>query len=88
MNNLRNLLLWIVIAALLVFLFNLFQTTTHQANTKVLDYSQFITDVNDGQVKKATIQGEQIKGELAGGAPASPRPRSSSTQVSYPRRAR
>ena len=68
MNNLRNLLLWIVIAALLVFLFNLFQTTTHQANTKTQDYSQFVTEVSDGQVKKAVIQGEQIRGELADGS--------------------
>jgi cell division protease FtsH len=67
LNNLRNLLLWIVIAALLVFLFNLFQTTTHQANTTALDYSQFIQDVNEGQVKKATIQGEQIRGDLSDG---------------------
>jgi cell division protease FtsH len=68
LNNLRNLLLWIVIAALLVFLFNLFQTTTHQANLKTLDYSQFITEVNDGQVKRAKIQGEQITGELSDGS--------------------
>ena len=67
MNNLRNLLLWIVIAALLVFLFNLFQTTTHQANTTALDYSQFVQYVNEGQVKKATIQGEQVKGDLSDG---------------------
>jgi len=67
LNNLRNLLLWIVIAALLVFLFNLFQTTTHQANTTALDYSQFVQDVNEGQVKKATIQGEQVRGDLADG---------------------
>jgi len=67
LNNLRNLLLWIVIAALLVFLFNLFQTTTHQANTTALDYSQFVQFVNEGQVKKATIQGEQVRGDLADG---------------------
>ena len=67
MNNLRNLLLWIVIAALLVFLFNLFQTTTHQANTTALDYSQFVQFVNEGQVKKATIQGEQVRGDLSDG---------------------
>jgi cell division protease FtsH len=67
LNNLRNLLLWIVIAALLVFLFNLFQTTTHQANTTALDYSQFVQFVNEGQVKKATIQGEQVRGDLSDG---------------------
>jgi len=68
LNNLRNLLLWIVIAALLVFLFNLFQTTTHQANTKTQDYSNFISEVESGQVRKAVIQGDQIRGELADGS--------------------
>jgi cell division protease FtsH len=64
LNNLRNLVLWIVIALLLVFLFNLFQGSTQRANTTAIGYSQFQQQVSDGSVKKITVQGDNIKGEL------------------------
>jgi cell division protease FtsH len=64
LNNLRNLVLWIVIALLLVFLFNLFQGSTQRANTQALGYSQFQQQVSDGEIKKVTVQGDNIKGEL------------------------
>ncbi len=67
MNNLRNLVLWIVIAVLLVFLFNLFQGTSRQAGAQNIDYSQFIQDLNNDQVKKVTLQGSEIHGDLTTG---------------------
>ncbi|HVU20873.1 MAG TPA: ATP-dependent zinc metalloprotease FtsH [Rhizomicrobium sp.] len=67
MNNLRNLVLWIVIALLLVFLFNLFQGSTQRANTQAIGYSQFQQQVSDGSVKKVTVQGDNIRGELGNG---------------------
>ena len=66
MNNLRNLVLWIVIALLLVFLFNLFQGSTQRANTQAVVYSQFQQQVSDGSVKEITVQGDNIKGMLSG----------------------
>jgi len=39
LNNLRNLALWIVIALLLVFLFNLFQGTGSHTTASALTYS-------------------------------------------------
>ena len=68
MNNLRNLALWIVIALLLVFLFNLFQGTTgtHSTATAV-GYSKFLEQVDQNQVRKATFQGDQVKGEFSNG---------------------
>ncbi len=67
MNNLRNLVLWIVIALLLVFLFNLFQSTGQHANASNVTYTQFNQQVGQGEVKKVTIQGDQLKGELTNG---------------------
>ncbi len=64
MNNLRNLALWIIIALLLVALFNMFQGTSTHTNTKTLSYSEFTQDVQDGQVKSVMIQGDQIRGQL------------------------
>jgi cell division protease FtsH len=69
LNNLRNLALWIVIAVLLVFLFNLFQTTGNHTTASALTYSKFTEQVVQNQVKKVTFQGDQVKGELTTGQP-------------------
>ena len=63
----RNLALWVVIALLLVVLFNLFQpSTTHTASTQMA-YSDFLNEVSGGQVKDAVIQGRTVSGELKDG---------------------
>ena len=67
MTNLRNLALWIVIAVLLVFLFNLFQNQGAHTASSAYSYSKFTEQVNAGQVKRATFAGEQVKGELTNG---------------------
>ena len=67
MNNLRNLVLWIVIALLLVFLFNLFQGTSQHANASNIIYTKFRQEVLQGDVKSVTMQGDTLKGELSNG---------------------
>ncbi len=63
----RNLALWVIIALLLVVLFNLFQPgTTHTAATQVA-YSDFINEVNGGQVRDVVIQGRTVSGQLTDG---------------------
>ena len=69
LNNLRNLALWIVIALLLVFLFNLFQGTGTHTDAAAISYTKFNEDVVAGQVRKVTFQGDQVKGELTNGQP-------------------
>jgi cell division protease FtsH len=66
-NNLRNLALWIIIALLLVALFNMFQGTGSHQNTSQISYTQFNQQVTNGLVKKVTIQGDQIIGETQSG---------------------
>ncbi len=67
MNNLRNLALWIIIALLLVFLFNLFQGTGAHTGAQAISYTKFNADIVSGQVRKVTFQGDQVKGELTNG---------------------
>jgi cell division protease FtsH len=63
----RNLALWVIIALLLVVLFNLFQPgTSHTAATQVA-YSDFITEVNSGRVRDVVIQGRTVSGQLTDG---------------------
>jgi cell division protease FtsH len=63
----RNLALWVIIALLLVVLFNLFQPgTTRTAATQVA-YSDFINEVNGGRVRDVVIQGRTVSGQLTDG---------------------
>src|SRR5436190_18897901 len=58
----KNLALWIVIGLLLVALFNLFQTSSTRGPQSTLAFSDFVTDVNRGQVTDVTTQGDNING--------------------------
>src|SRR5437773_1464191 len=63
----KNLALWIVIGLLLVALFNLFQTSSSRGPQSTLAFSDFVTDVNRGQVTDVTIQGDNINGHFTDG---------------------
>ena len=56
----KNLILWVVIAVVLMSVFNNFTTTKSAPSS--LDYSDFIEQVKAGRVKEVTIQGRTIEG--------------------------
>ena len=58
----RNLALWVIIALLLVVLFNLFQPGVNHTNSTQIAYSDFITEVNGGRVRDVVIQGRTVSG--------------------------
>ena len=58
----KNLALWVIIALLVVMLFNLFQGPTMRSANGQLAYSDFLAEVNAGQVADVTIQGNSITG--------------------------
>jgi cell division protease FtsH len=61
LNNLfKNVAIWLVIALILMTVFN--QFGTRQASQSQVDYSQFIEEVKQGQVAKVTIEGHILKG--------------------------
>ncbi|MGH8492804.1 MAG: ATP-dependent zinc metalloprotease FtsH [Moraxellaceae bacterium] len=65
MNDMvKNLILWLVIAGVLVFVFSNFN---QQAATKPLNYSEFVTAVNSGDVKSVKIDGLNVAGERLNG---------------------
>ncbi len=61
MNNLiKNVAIWLVIALVLMTVFN--QFSTRQATQKAMEYSQFIDEVKQGRIAKVTIEGRVLKG--------------------------
>ncbi|MDP1707577.1 MAG: ATP-dependent zinc metalloprotease FtsH [Gammaproteobacteria bacterium] len=66
MNDIaKNLILWIVIAIVLMAVFNNFGP--RQAPTRALEYSQFIADVKEGRVQKVSIEDRTIRGVMQNG---------------------
>jgi cell division protease FtsH len=61
----KNLLLWIVIALVLMMVFNNFGPRAPM--TQAVDYSQFISDVQQGRIQKAEIDEHTIHGTRQNG---------------------
>jgi cell division protease FtsH len=61
----KNLILWVVIAIVLMSVFNNFNST--QTRTQSMNYSEFIDEVRRGHVKRVTISGSSIEGTSQSG---------------------
>jgi cell division protease FtsH len=66
-NFSRNAALWIIIALLLFALFNLFQGSSTREPSQQVAYSQFLQQVENGEVTEVTIQGQEVTGTLRNG---------------------
>ncbi|MBL8672675.1 MAG: ATP-dependent metallopeptidase FtsH/Yme1/Tma family protein, partial [Alphaproteobacteria bacterium] len=67
MNISKNLVLWIIIALLLVALFNLFQNSTSAPQTGKLSYSDFLTEVERNRVVDVVLRGRTVTGRMSDG---------------------
>jgi cell division protease FtsH len=67
LNNFRNLALWIIIALLLVALFNLFQGPSQRQGRAPINFSEFNQQVLTDQVKSVTMSGNHIDGQFRNG---------------------
>ena len=63
----KNLALWIIIALLVVALFNLFQSPSLRGPSNQLAYSDFVAKIESGDVVDVTIQGNSITGHSRDG---------------------
>ena len=61
----KNLILWVVIALVLMSVFNNFGP--RQTRAQQVEYSRFYSDVKAGRVKKVVVEGRTIHGELQSG---------------------
>jgi cell division protease FtsH len=61
----KNILLWVIIAVVLMSVFNNFGPPTPRAQS--IAYSDFIADVKAGRVQNVVIDGRMVKGQLSTG---------------------
>ncbi len=68
MNNFgKNLLLWVIIGALLIVLFNMFQQPGERSAQSTIPFSEFLAEIANGQVREVTIKGQNIEGRFSHG---------------------
>jgi len=60
----KNLILWLIIAAVLVTVMNNFSSPTEP---QTLNYSQFLEQVKEGRVERVTVDGYVIIGKRSDG---------------------
>jgi cell division protease FtsH len=66
----KNILLWLVIGVLFISIISLFQNPSSNipANSKMLSYSEFMTEVNGGNVQEVLIQEQTVRGRYKDGS--------------------
>ena len=62
MNNLfKSVGIWLVVALVLMTIFNQFSSRQLQSAQKQIDYSQFLEEVKQGHIAKVTIEGRTLR---------------------------
>ena len=67
MNNFKSIAIWMVVALVLMTVFNQFNTRQQQAVQTQLNYSQFLDEVKQGHITKVVIEGRTLKATTADG---------------------
>jgi cell division protease FtsH len=58
----KNFVLWLIIGSLLIVLFNMFQQSDGAGSRIGIPFSDFVAEVNNGQVREVLITGKNIEG--------------------------
>jgi len=68
LNNLfKSVGIWLVVALVLMTVFNQFNTRQQTGSQALMDYSQFLDEVRQGHVSKVTIEGRTLKAVTSDG---------------------
>lgn len=61
----KNLVFWLAIAMVLLFMFNIVQGTQNASMQGGLSYSQFVSEAQNGRVSNVVIKGDEVYGTYA-----------------------
>ena len=68
MRNMRNIAVWVIVALMLFTTYNVFRPPTERAAQREITFSQFVAEVDAGNVGEVVIEGDSITGRYADGA--------------------
>ena len=60
MNNFKSIAIWLVVALVLMTVFNQFNSRQQMTSQAHLDYSQFLDEVKKGEIAKVVIEGRTL----------------------------
>ncbi|RED18690.1 ATP-dependent zinc metalloprotease FtsH [Pontivivens insulae] len=61
MGNSKNLLFWMALFGLIILLFQLFDSGSNTTRANQMEYSQFVSAVEDGRVRDVVLDGERVE---------------------------
>jgi cell division protease FtsH len=64
----KTIALWLIVALLLIALFNLFEGSSYRSVRAEVAYSEFLAKVDNGRVSNVYIQGHRIRGVFDDGS--------------------
>ncbi len=67
MNNFKSIAVWMVVALVLMTVFNQFNTRQQLTTQSQLDYSQFLDQVKQGHISKVVIEGRKLRATTTDG---------------------
>jgi cell division protease FtsH len=67
LNNFKSIAVWMVVALVLMTVFNQFNTRQQLTTQSQLDYSQFLDQVKQGHISKVVIEGRKLKATTTDG---------------------
>ncbi|MBE8191760.1 MAG: ATP-dependent metallopeptidase FtsH/Yme1/Tma family protein [Alphaproteobacteria bacterium] len=65
--NIKNLLVWMVVGIMLLALFNVFQESPSDGANRDINFTQFIGEVDAGNISAVVIEGDAISGRYTNG---------------------
>ena len=66
--NFKNLAMWVIIVFLTIGLYNMFKNPQSSVNTQErINFSKFLSEVENGRVVQVEIKGNNINGVLSDG---------------------
>ena len=70
MNNnlIKNLAIWLLIGFLVFLIIDFYKANDSSQRSTVVSYSNFLTELNNGNITKVEIRGNNIKGEYSNGS--------------------
>jgi len=81
-STVKTALLWVVIIVLVFLLWSLFNTA--KGASEAIPFSTFVKRVNDGEVEKVTIRGDEIRGATKSTAPGGKREFNATGPATWP----
>ncbi|NCN23307.1 MAG: cell division protein FtsH, partial [Gallionella sp.] len=67
MNNFKSIAIWLVVALVLMTVFNQLNSRQQQTAQAHLDYSQFLDEARNGHISKVVIEGRNLTGTSTDG---------------------